>query len=252
MARLDGEIEEHLNSQVSFFDIGKKETIFTATREEAQQAQEYIVGLRGGWAFTPDQRKDSFVERFCEGLISGESMKDAPKEPVKSKKAWPSLQLAIVSPAPEIIKSRTSSLIVDSLMEEETTPPLAPSLDTMPDFLGNAGTVVSAGGCLTMGALNQAFACLELHSVVVAAVVTNSMRFADIRSWDSKHYDSPPYSVQATRGVFGRVMGAVDVYVRNVPDDTPDSDYSTVWCLSMPDERYPRGLASCVKVYTGI
>jgi hypothetical protein len=248
----DKKIKSSIDSEVSLFDVNEGRTILTLSSEEAAQVERFVTSLRQGCGWNSDKLKDAFVDRFTRGLSVGEDMGLASSTPVLTATIWPSHAAFPLEPKSSSDKAieRSSTAIVDSLLEENLEQHQAPDFSSMPDTLGPEGEIVSTGGALSVSALNMAFAALEHHSVIVSAVVLDSFRWADLRNWGRSVCNPTPYEVSVTRGVFGRMFDQTDLYVRNIT--TKDDEESFVWCLSLPDERYPRGLASKVRVCTGL
>jgi hypothetical protein len=249
----DEEIKSSIDNEISLFNVKESRTILSLSPEEAGQVQKFVANLRQGYGWTPDKVKDSFVDRFTRGLCAGEAMGLASSTPVPTATIWPTYSVFPKEPTPSdsskfIEKSYES--IVDSILEESPEQNRVLNFNSMPDSLGAEGEIVSTGGCLSIGALNMAFAALEHHSVIVSAVVLDSYRWADVRNWGRSICTTTPYEVSLTRGVFGRMFDQTDVYVRNITTKADTEGF--VWCLALPSERYPRGLASNVRVVVGL
>ena len=75
-----------------------------------------------------------------------------------------------------------------------------------------ANQVVSTGGALSISALNQAFAQVELHDLTVGKVVMHALRYADVRNWGKTVYDEATQKEVLTSGLFGHIWTA-DIHV---------------------------------------
>lgn len=73
-------------------------------------------------------------------------------------------------------------------------------------------TVTSTGGALSITALNQAFASVELHDLIIGKVVMHPLRYADVRNWGKTVYDEATTKEVLTTGLFGHIWTA-DIHV---------------------------------------
>ena len=81
-------------------------------------------------------------------------------------------------------------------------------------------TVISAGGALTITALNQAFAKIEQHDLTVGKLVMHALRYADVRGFGKTVYDEATTKEVLTTGLFGHLYTA-DIHVSSkCPTDT--------------------------------
>lgn len=73
-------------------------------------------------------------------------------------------------------------------------------------------TVASTGGALSITALNQAFATVEQHDLIVGKITMHPLRYADVRNWGKTVYDEATTKEVLTTGLFGHIWTA-DIHV---------------------------------------
>ncbi len=73
-------------------------------------------------------------------------------------------------------------------------------------------TVTTTGGALSITALNQGFASVELHDLIIGKVVMHPLRYADVRNWGKTVYDEATTKEVLTTGLFGHIWTA-DIHV---------------------------------------
>ena len=107
--------------------------------------------------------------------------------------------------------------------------------------------VVSIGGSLSLSALNQAFATVEIefktNDPVVDIIVVGAIRHADIRCWGATVCIETSTEEKKERGVYARVFGA-DVYLDNT------LPHNIVLVGSIPCKEW-NGMCSKVEVALG-
>lgn len=87
----------------------------------------------------------------------------------------------------------------------------------------------AAVGQLQVGDLNDAFAKIERHRLVVANIIMSPKRYADVRNWGSTVYDFVTQREVLLTGVFGRIWTANILVNSIMPDNvvfvTAPSDF---------------------------
>jgi len=79
--------------------------------------------------------------------------------------------------------------------------------------------IVSAGGALTIAALNAAFASIEEHDLTVAKIVMHAQRYADVRNFGKTVFDEATTREVLVSGLFGHLWTS-DIHVSSrMPTD---------------------------------
>lgn len=120
----------------------------------------------------------------------------------------PQVRISEVKARRFYIVDRAQIKAKEAIQKEEDTNIFAAISDAVPA----ANSVVSAGGSLSVSALNQAFATVEQHDLTVGKVVCHALRYADIRAWGQTVFDQATQKEVLTTGLFGHIWTA-DIHV---------------------------------------
>ena len=160
-----------------------------ARYEKDVRATATIVSRRGGVVETIQEGEEVLVPTF--EIVTN-----------------PTIRISEVKARRFYIVDRAQIKSKEAIQKEEDTQVLL-ALDAA---VPAANQVISTGGALSISALNQAFAQVELHDLIVGKVVMHALRYADVRNWGKTVYDEATQKEVLTSGLFGHIWTA-DIHV---------------------------------------
>jgi hypothetical protein len=168
-----------------------------ARYEKDVRARAYRISKRGG---VPDE------------IIEGEEI----LVPTFELATYPQVRISEVKARRFFIVDRAQIKAKEALQKEEDSN----IIRAIEAAVTQENTVVSSGGTLSMYALNQAFAAVELNDLTVAKILCHALRYADIRVWGQTVFDQATLKDVLTTGLFGHLWTA-DIHVSSrVPRTT--------------------------------